>query len=62
MAYRTLTDNTSCTITNLVILALRQLHQKPRNLVLNLHLTQDSRSIVRDSDLTVGRDEDFVKT
>lgn len=48
-----LTDNTRCTITNLIVLALRQLHQQSRDLVLNLHLTKNCGSIVCDSNIAI---------
>lgn len=57
-----LTDDTSCTVTDLIVLALRQLHQKLGNLVLNLHLTQNSCAIICDCNLSVWRNEDLVQT
>ena len=56
------TDNTSSSITNLIVLALRQLYQQLRDLVLNFHLPKNRCTIVCHSDVAVGGNQNFVKT
>jgi hypothetical protein len=48
------TDDACCTIANLIILTSRELHKQFGNLMLHLHLTQDSRAVIRDGDFTIG--------
>ena len=48
------TDDACCTIANLVILASRELHKEFRDLMLHLHLTQNSCPVICDGDFTIG--------
>jgi len=56
-----LTDDTSSTVADFIILALADLYQKLGNLVLYFHLTKNSRSVVGHGDITIRRDQDLVK-
>ncbi len=47
-------------VTDLFVLRLRDLHHHLRCGVLNIHLLQDRRSIVRNDDITHGIDEHLV--
>ena len=53
-------DNASCAITNLIILALGQVHQQASNMIVYLHPLQDCCSIVGDRQFTVARDKDLI--
>lgn len=55
------TNNTSSTITNLIVLRLGELHEKLCDRMFDLHLTQNSGTIVRDGDLSVWGNQDFVQ-
>jgi hypothetical protein len=55
------TNDTGRAVSNLIVLRLADLHEQLGNLVLNLHLLQNRRAIVRDGDVAVGWDEDFVE-
>jgi hypothetical protein len=57
-----LTDDTSSPITNLIVLTLTDLYQQLGDLVLDLHLAEDRRSVVGHGDIAVGRDEDLVQS
>jgi hypothetical protein len=57
-----LTDNTSSPIPNLIILTLTDLYQQLGDLVLDLHLSEDRRSVVGHGDIAVGGDEDLVQS
>lgn len=57
-----LTNNTCCTVSNLIILTLRHLHQKLCNLVFHLHLSQDGRTVVGDGYLSIRGNENLVQT
>jgi hypothetical protein len=57
-----LTDDTSSPIPNLIILALTDLYQQLGDLVLDLHLTEDRRSVVGHGDIAIGGDEDLVQS
>lgn len=56
-----LTHYAGSAISNLIVLAFRQLHEQFRDLMLHFHLAQYCRAIVRDGDLSVRRDEDLVQ-
>jgi hypothetical protein len=58
---RSHTNDTSRSVTDLVVLAFRQLNEKFGDLVLDLHLAEDRRTIVRHGDIAVRRDENLVK-
>lgn len=55
-------DNTSGSVTNLVILRLGQLDQQLCYVIRDLHLLQDGGAIVGDCDIAVGGDENLVET
>ena len=55
-------NNTSSTVTNLVILALRQLNEKLGSLMLDLHVLHDGGAIVCDANITILTDQHFVHT
>jgi len=55
------TDDTCSTIANLVILTSRELYEELRDLMVHLHLAQNSRTIICDGDFTIRRDEYFIK-
>ena len=55
------TNNTSCPITDLVVLTLGKLNEKFRDLMFNLHLTKDRRAVVRYGDVAIGGDENFIE-
>lgn len=57
-----LTNDTSSTVSDLVILTLGKLYQQLRDLMLNSHLIEDSCTIVGDSDITIGGDQNLVET
>jgi hypothetical protein len=57
-----LTDNTSSPIPNLIVLTLTDLYQQLGDLMLDLHLTEDRRSVVGHGDIAVGGDEDLVQS
>jgi len=48
------TDNTSGSVTNLVVLALGELYEELCDLVLDFHLAEDCGTIVCDGDIAVG--------
>ena len=58
---RLLTDYTCSSITDFIVLTLRQLHKQLRDLVFDLHLAQNSCSIVCDSDFSVRRNKDLIQ-
>jgi len=55
-------NNTGGTVTDFVILRGGKLGQKFGGLMVNLHLLEDSGTIVSDDDLTVGADHEFIHT
>lgn len=58
---RVRTNYTGSAIPDLIILALGQLYEQLGDLVLDLHLAEDSRTIIRNSDLAIRGDEDFIQ-
>ena len=62
MTVARLTYDTSCAVTNLVILAFGKLDEKLRNLMFHFHLAQNRCTIVRDVDVPIRGDQDFVKS
>ena len=54
MTVARLTYDTSCAVTNLVILAFGRLDEKLRNLMFHFHLAQNRCTIVRDDELSFG--------
>jgi hypothetical protein len=57
-----LTDDTSSPIPNLIVLTLTDLYQQFGDLVLDLHLSEDRRSVVGHGDIAVRGDEDLVQS
>lgn len=57
-----LTNNTCCTVSNLIILTLRHLYQEFCNLVFHFHLSQNGRTVIGDSYLSIWGNEDLVQT
>jgi len=55
-------NNTSCSITDLVILRSGQLDEEFGGLVMNFHLFQDGGTIIGDDDFTIWTDEHLVHT
>lgn len=58
----TLTNNTGSAITNFVILTLGQLHQQLGDLMFDLHLIQDSGTIIGYGDITIRRNKNLVQS
>jgi hypothetical protein len=56
-----LTNNTSGSIANFVVLALGELNKKFCNLVINLHLVKNGGSIVGHRQITIRRNENLVQ-
>lgn len=56
-----LTDDTSGTVSYLVILTFRQLYKQLRDWVLDFHLAQDSRAVVRHGDFAIWRYQNFIQ-
>lgn len=48
------TDDARCAIANFVVLTSRELDEEFRDLMLHLHLTQNSRSVICDGDFSIG--------
>jgi hypothetical protein len=57
-----LTNDTSSTVPNLIILTLADFHQELGDLMFYFHLTKDGRSVVGHGDIAIRRDQDFVQT
>ena len=57
-----LTTDSSSAITNFVVLTFAQLNQQFGYLVFYFHATEDCRSIVGHSDVSIRRNENLVKT
>jgi len=55
-------NNTSGSITNLIILRSRKLNKKFGSLMMDFHLFEDSGTIISDDDFTVWRDEHLIHT
>lgn len=56
------TDDACSPIANFVVLTSRELYEELRDLVLHLHLTQNSCTVICDGDFTIGGDKYFIKT
>ena len=55
-------NNTSCSITDFVVLRSGQLDKESGGLVMNFHLLQDGGTIIGDDDFTIWTDEHLVHT
>jgi hypothetical protein len=55
------TNDTSCSIPDFIVLALRQLNEEFCDLVFNFHLSKDRSPIVGYCDFSIGRYQYFVK-
>ena len=56
-----LTNNTRCSVTDLVVLRFGQLNEQLCDLMLDLHLAKDCRAVVCDGDVSIGGDKNFVE-
>lgn len=56
-----LTNDTSGTVPNFIVLALGQLNEQLGDLVFNLHFAQDGRTIVGHRDFSVRRHKDLIQ-
>ena len=56
------TNNASCAVADLIVLAFGQLNHKLGDLVFDLHLAKDRRAIVGHGNVPVGRDQDLVQS
>jgi hypothetical protein len=58
---QSLTDYASCAVTNLIVLAFRELYEEFGYWMFDLHLAKNGSTIVGHGNFTVRRDENLVK-